>query len=327
MTPPLIERRIRWAGRLICSGLVILYISLLSNHPLSFMAFLTLGCPLVLAGALLYLYSLAGKESSGKANLLLILIVALPLFAGGCASSADKLLDAPKESSKAATPAAPLFDPSKATGHVFGGIALDGKAPEAPSVRIGGDPYCQENAKDIFKQGSLVTEDGRLRNVIVYVRSGYATQTYPVPEAAAVLDQQRCVYVPHVLTVMKGQKLRILNSDPTFHNVHAEDGGRTEFNIPQASKGTEDTKTFSHTAMPVRIGCDFHRWMSSYVAVFDHPFHTTSGDSGKYELRVPPGKYEIVAWHEKYGEQAATIDVAADASVELNFKFPQKSQS
>jgi len=120
---------------------------------------------------------------------------------------------------------------------------------------------------------------------------------------------------------MKGQKLKVLNGDPTFHNVHAEAGGNTVFNIAQAAKGAEDIQTFSKAVMPVRIGCDFHNWMVAYAGVFEHPFHTTSGDTGKYELRLPPGKYEVVAWHEKFGEQAASVEVAANASVEQDFTF------
>jgi len=53
-----IEWRIKWAGLLISVGLVIQLLTLIWNHPLSFVAFLCIGCPLVAGGTLLYLYSL-----------------------------------------------------------------------------------------------------------------------------------------------------------------------------------------------------------------------------------------------------------------------------
>lgn len=52
-----IEKRIRWAGLLICLGLVVQLVTITQTHPLSFMAFLLIGCPLMFAGVLLYLYS------------------------------------------------------------------------------------------------------------------------------------------------------------------------------------------------------------------------------------------------------------------------------
>ncbi len=52
------ERRIRWASLLVGAGLLVQLGSLLLIHPLAFMAFLMIGCPLMAAGILLYLFSL-----------------------------------------------------------------------------------------------------------------------------------------------------------------------------------------------------------------------------------------------------------------------------
>lgn len=56
------ERRIRRSGLLLSAGIAILVASLLWNHPLSFMGFLVFGCPLIIAGAALYLFALVAKE-------------------------------------------------------------------------------------------------------------------------------------------------------------------------------------------------------------------------------------------------------------------------
>jgi hypothetical protein len=54
-----IERRIRWSGMLIVAGLVVQMLSLPWTHPLAFVGFLLVGCPLIGAGILVYLSSLA----------------------------------------------------------------------------------------------------------------------------------------------------------------------------------------------------------------------------------------------------------------------------
>ena len=56
-----IEKRIRWAGLLVVIGLVVQLLTMSWSHPLAFMAFLIVGCPLTLAGVLLYLFLLATK--------------------------------------------------------------------------------------------------------------------------------------------------------------------------------------------------------------------------------------------------------------------------
>jgi hypothetical protein len=87
MTLP-VERRIRWSGLLIVAGLIILLFSLRWAHPLSFMAFLVLGCPLILSGILLFLWALVttdakdAKGSPGRASALLFIgVLVLPLAA------------------------------------------------------------------------------------------------------------------------------------------------------------------------------------------------------------------------------------------------------
>ncbi len=63
MTTRTIEHRIRWSGRLIVTGLVVQLLSLLWTHPLAFVGFLLIGCPLVAAGILFFLYSLVSHET------------------------------------------------------------------------------------------------------------------------------------------------------------------------------------------------------------------------------------------------------------------------
>lgn len=255
-----------------------------------------------------------------KTVILLVFLVTFSLGVTSCSNSSEDGIN-PAITKEIAAPTLSAFDPSTATARVWGGVFLEGPAPKTPPMTIGGDPLCKMTAAKIFAAESLVTADGKLRDVIVYVRSGHEGKSYSPPETPVVLDQQGCVYTPRAITLMKGQKVRILNSDPTLHNVHAKDGDRNEFNFPQAAQGAEDIKTFSHAAMPFRIGCDFHEWMSAYAGVFEHPFHAATGDTGKYELRLPPGKYEIVAWHHKAVEKISMVELSEGGATQLDFRF------
>lgn len=62
MTMLPLEKRIRASALLISFGVAVLLLSLLWKHPLSFLSFLVVGCPLIVGGALLYLYSLATRD-------------------------------------------------------------------------------------------------------------------------------------------------------------------------------------------------------------------------------------------------------------------------
>ena len=53
-----LERRIAWSGILVAAGLAVQVAAHFWVHPLAFIAFLTIGTPLVLLGVGMFLYSL-----------------------------------------------------------------------------------------------------------------------------------------------------------------------------------------------------------------------------------------------------------------------------
>lgn len=64
-----INARLRLAGGLIALGLLVQALSLLWNHPLSFVAFVSLGGLLVAAGIVLYLFALVSIPSAGTEDI------------------------------------------------------------------------------------------------------------------------------------------------------------------------------------------------------------------------------------------------------------------
>ena len=57
-----IERHLEWAAGLITAGLVVQIVVSAWIHPLAFVTFAVVACPLVAAGMLLFLWSLASPR-------------------------------------------------------------------------------------------------------------------------------------------------------------------------------------------------------------------------------------------------------------------------
>jgi plastocyanin len=217
--------------------------------------------------------------------------------------------------------AGPVFDMATATAGVTGKIVFDGAAPAPARIQMSADPYCASHSTNAVSE-EVVVNDGGLDNVIVYVKSGVPAGNFPTPTETVTIDQKDCHYTPHVLTMQVNQPLKIRNSDATLHNIHAWAEKNTPFNEGQAVQGMESSKTFTVEEMPLPIRCDVHKWMGAFVGVFSHPFHTVSKGGGAYSLKLPAGSYEVVAWHEKYGEQTQTVQVADnEQKVDINFTF------
>ena len=166
------------------------------------------------------------------------------------------------------------------------------------------------------------TDPMTVRNVLVWVDSGLPDKDYPVPKEPVLLDQNGCQYKPHVLGVMEGQEILIRNSDNTNHNIHFLPKINDEFNKTQPKKGMENKVKLTAEA-PFRVKCDVHPWMGCHIGVFKHPFFAVTGKEGTFELKgLPPGTYELKAWHEKFGEKTFKVQIGAGESKESDFSYP-----
>ena len=66
--------------------------------------------------------------------------------------------------------------------------------------------------------------------------------------------------------------------------------------------------------------------MSAYVLVFAHRFFAVTDADGRYEIGgVPPGKYTVTAWHERFGTVSQSIQIPEDGGDRrVDFSFPDR---
>ena len=157
----------------------------------------------------------------------------------------------------------------------------------------------------------LLGENNTLQNVFVYVKDGLGRQSFPVPSAPVVIDQQKCRYVPRVVRIRVGQPLGIRNGDPLLHNVRSASEINQPFNQGQPVQGMKFSHTFTTREVMMPIKCDVHAWMNAYVGALEHPYLAVTAEAGTFQLPdLPPGSYTIEAWHERLGVQTQQVTVS-----------------
>jgi plastocyanin len=210
-------------------------------------------------------------------------------------------------------------------GSVSGTIKLDGDAPKYKPINMSADPYCvKANSAPVLPQ-EVVTGDGNtLANVVVYVKSGAEGYSFPTPTDSVTLDQKNCMYSPHVVALMVGQQLSVVNSDQTTHNIHPTPADNREWNKSQPPNAPAIMDSFARPEVAIPVKCNVHPWMKSYIAVMANPFYAVTDKDGKFDLKgLPPGTYTIEAWHEKYNTMDQTVTIGAKedkTGVDFTFK-------
>jgi plastocyanin len=199
-------------------------------------------------------------------------------------------------------------------GAVEGTVRYDGAVPNLKPIKMDADPGCAKKHSSPVKPEVLVLGDGNtMANIFVHVKGGLPAKQHPTPSEPVTIDQRGCTYVPHVLGVMVGQKLEILNSDGLLHNVHALPKINKGFNRAMPANVSSADYTFDKPEFMFKIKCDVHPWMGAYVAVMEHPYFTVTGDDGKFKIaNLPAGTYEIEAWHERLGTQTFSVTISGD---------------
>lgn len=207
-------------------------------------------------------------------------------------------------------------------GSIGGKATFQGTAPAAAPVKTDADPKCKlMHPQGLASDQVVVSADGGLKNVFVYVKKGLEGKAFETPKTPVVFDQIGCQYTPKVFGVQTNQTLEIRNSDDTLHNVHSLPKNSPQFNLGMPIKGMKLKKTFTKPEVMVKIKCEVHPWMAAYAGVLDHPYFAVSGDDGSFEIKdLPPGDYVIEAWHEKYGAQEKQVTVT-EAAQTCPFEF------
>jgi hypothetical protein len=197
-------------------------------------------------------------------------------------------------------------------GTISGTVTWAGPAPHALTMPITKDPsICDpESAKTRDLERLVIGPKGGVANTVVFIKSISAGKAWDLPEPRRFLDQKHCRYEPHILLVPENASLEMQSSDATLHTVHMT--GAASYNLPFPFVNKVVTRTMPTTGL-VNLLCNGgHLWMNAEMFVVPHPYYAVTDERGRFELSdLPPGDYELVAWHEGWHllGKTSSIDV------------------
>ena len=227
--------------------------------------------------------------------------------AAASAKATDAAAPTPTAPAPAATAAATR---AEGWGTLKGRVLFGGEPPAQKILVAKGDPGAKDSkicAVEAIPSQRLVVDKASkgVRYAVVYIPKPTAVK----PEARdaalkkqVVFDQRNCIFDPHVLAVMKGQKVVVKQDDPgVSHNIHSY-LQNLPFNSSMATGQTQTIEPKSPERLPGLVVCDIHKWMSAYWLVADNPYFAVTDEKGNFEIKdVPAGTQKVVVWQEATG--------------------------
>ncbi len=204
-------------------------------------------------------------------------------------------------------------------GQIRGIVKFVGTVPANEKLSL--PPGCTTKRGDIFSNAVLV-KNGLVQDVVVRITKGLEGKTFgPPPTKSVELDQRDCMYSPRTIAVRAGQPVEFINSDSVFHNVRSVTEKNENFNVAMPQKDQRLTKIFN-TPEIMQTKCSVHPWMSSNILVIEHPYFSTTTETGDFLIpNVPAGTYTLEAWHEVFGTTSQEIVVKENETLNLEFTY------
>ncbi len=211
-------------------------------------------------------------------------------------------------------------------GSVSGKVTFNGTDPAPRIYKISKDNNtCGTGTREI---DYVAVNNGALTNVVVYLDKVKEGKAFPAELSSAHIDQKECKFQPFLQIMRNDTELAAVNEDPVLHNIHAYEimgrAKKTVFNVSQ-KQGTIKKKVALKRGNALKIECDAHDFMHSFVFTAKNPYFAVVDDSGNFTIdNIPPGKYTIKAWHGTLKEQKSKVEVSAGGATTVNFEFKGK---
>ena len=204
------------------------------------------------------------------------------------------------------------------SGSIKGDAVFSGKISQLKPHKTG--KYKKTCGSEIPNETMLIDNKG-VQNVVISLlgkKLKKKTGDYK-------LDQKKCQYEPRVITMPVDSELKIHTSDPINHNIHTYSFENDPINI-MFIPGQESYSQEMEEAEIIKVECDLHSWMRAWIVVTPNSYSAISSSDGTFEIPdIPPGDYELTAWHETLGSLTKTVTVADD-ELYVNFNFLEVPQ-
>lgn len=220
--------------------------------------------------------------------------------------------------------------PVTSGGTITGKVFLKGTPPPARILHLIFSPnidFCgriSDGKGNRLLKEFRVADDGGLQDVIVAVVGVKKGKPFHFKPEITI---ENCRVVPFVTPVRNNHPISLINKDPIAHDIQAytlaEEYTFAMFNKPlKPEDGAEKQVRFRKGHYIFRTQCGVHDYMQSWGMGVGNPYFAVTAPDGSFTISdLPPGVYDVIAWHPHMKVQAQQMTISENGKVDLNFEF------
>jgi Carboxypeptidase regulatory-like domain len=215
-------------------------------------------------------------------------------------------------------------------GTITGKVFLKGTPPPARIFHMIESPnieYCgrvSDGKGNRLLKEFQVAEDGGFQDVVVAVVGVEKGKKFDfTPEIKA----ENCRLSPFVTAVRNLHRIKLINKDPISHDIQAytlkDNYTFAMYNQPLQPKITTAQEIrLRKTHYLFRTQCGIHAFMQSWGIAVGNPYFAVTAKDGSFSIPdLPPGTYDVIAWHPHMQVQSQKVTVPPHGEATIAFNF------
>ncbi len=215
-------------------------------------------------------------------------------------------------------------------GRVTGRVTMDGPPPPSRIFHLVFSPnidFCgriSDGKGNRLLKEFRVSEGGGFQDTIIAIVGVERGKPFTYTPR---LEVNTCRISPFVMPVRNGRPMTIVNQDPIVHDLQAytlkDDYTFAMFNKPMVPESTAVKEIQLRKGHYIfRTQCGVHDFMQSWGIAIGNPYFAVTDADGRYTIPdLPPGEYDIIAWHPHLKIRAGHITVTAGGTARQDFQF------
>ncbi len=216
-------------------------------------------------------------------------------------------------------------------GTLTGKVHLTGIVPKPRAFHLIHAPNIEYCSRMSDGKGNRILYDftvsrmGGLKDTVIAIQG--IKKGKPFPRKMLSIRLNRCSADKYVIGIKNGENFLVENTDPIKHEI-------ATYEI----YGPHRNQTSHKSIMPVNsqvrsafikpgapefiLKCNLHPFLQTRGTIVDNPYFVISDAEGNFSMEhIPPGTYEVTAWHPFVPVQTGTVTIAAGETAQLNFTF------
>ena len=216
-------------------------------------------------------------------------------------------------------------------GTLTGRVNLTGIVPKARAFHLIHAPNIEFCSRMSDGKGHrilydfTVSEKGGLQDTIIAIQG--VKKGKPFSHKMQTLHLNLCHANKYVIGIKNGEDILLENTDPIKHEI-------ATYEIYGSHRNQTSNKNVLPANSQVRsafikpgapefiLKCNLHPFLQTRGYIVDNPYFARSDVEGNFQIEnIPPGTYEVTAWHPFVPVQKGTVTIEVGKSAKFDFTF------